>query len=567
MSLRNKMSLMFVSIICIVSIAIGYASYYSAQRLILENKRDDMANTVNLIDINITEQIRTINEFTNYTSENLQLQKIAGEGIQGELDGELLTWFQNLSQSYKAISNIYTLNQDLNVTYQYKTESMFEDTEQLRGYCDKATKKTDRDIWSGLCSVRTEGYKKKSVVMLTKAITNPKQNNVIGFLVIEFDPDSFAKLLINNLSTFQHQHTLIIDKNHDTICTNNSVQADYTEEAIQRFDSGERQFDFHWANTNYHVCGQYNGITGWTIYSIISSADIFPKLTILRKQIIYIVILFLLVSFIMSIILAYTLTKPMKKLSEAMKVAEKGEFNIQIVTRRKDEIGSLIRSFNYMINEIKLLIQKVYEEKITQKNAELGALQAQINPHFLYNTLDTINWMLIERGEDDISDIVLSLGDLMKYSIQGDNMVTLQDEIDYVESYIRIQKCRMEDRLNYSIDIPQEARIWRIPKLTLQPIVENAITHGIETKPEGGSLKISAWVCDDKLSLQIKDDGVGISEDDIQKIQSGQGNSIGMHNVQKRIQLHYGTEYGLKIISKKDIGTEITMWIPKESSE
>ena len=215
-----------------------------------------------------------------------------------------------------------------------------------------------------------------------------------------------------------------------------------------------------------------------------------------------------------------------------------------------------------MIGEIKRLVNEVYEEKMAQKTAEIKALQAQINPHFLYNTLDTINWMLLDRGEDDISDIIVNLGDLLKYSISGSSTeVPLKEEIKYIQSYLEIQKCRMEDRLEYSISIAENCMECRCPKLLLQPIVENAIKHGIEPLARGGKIEIEAFLGREGLNILLKDNGKGMEEEEIEKIQSGKAN-IGLNNVMKRIQLLYGPEYGIRILSKVSEGTEVDLRIP-----
>ena len=223
-----------------------------------------------------------------------------------------------------------------------------------------------------------------------------------------------------------------------------------------------------------------------------------------------------------------------------------------------------------MINKINTLIKEVYQEKIAQKNAELGALQAQINPHFLYNTLDSINWMLIEREEYDISEVIISLGNLMKYSVHGkDSLVPLEEELHYILSYLCIQKNRLEERLTYNIQIPEGMKAYLVPKLILQPLVENAILHGIEPKKEGGRILISGYENETCFFLLVADNGEGIPEEEKERLldelrfHKDESESIGVRNVDRRIRLHYGEEYGLDIKSKWKEETVITLCIPK----
>jgi two-component system sensor histidine kinase YesM len=248
-----------------------------------------------------------------------------------------------------------------------------------------------------------------------------------------------------------------------------------------------------------------------------------------------------------------------------------GNFELQIPNKRTDEIGELNNSFNFMINKINTLIKEVYQERIAQRNAELEALQMQINPHFLYNTLDSINWMLINKGEHEISEIIISLGNLMRYSISKKNsFVPLEQEFKYILSYLRIQKNRLEERLKYEIDMQDSIKSFHVPKLILQPLVENAISHGIEPSNKGGTVRIKACETEEFISIMVEDDGAGMDEDKLNQLRLSQNvddsaTSIGVRNVDRRIRLHYGDKYKLRIDSTYGIGTIITIMIPKGS--
>ena len=251
-----------------------------------------------------------------------------------------------------------------------------------------------------------------------------------------------------------------------------------------------------------------------------------------------------------------------------MHEVQQENFDVEILDSRRDEFGLLFSTFNFMVRKIKQLICEVYQEKISQKNAEIKALQAQINPHFLYNTLDSINWMLIERGEMDISDVVISLGSILRYSISGkEGMVPLQDEMQYTDSYLCIQKNRMEERLNYQLDVAEDTLHYIVPKLILQPIVENAVLHGIEPKLEGGTVRVQSFLKENFLVISVKDDGVGMPEEKLEKLKAGisgddeQYDRIGMKNIQRRLELCFGAESHMEIESSMENGTEVILWI------
>ncbi|MGP1588377.1 MAG: histidine kinase [Oribacterium sp.] len=553
MSLWKKISVVVVSIIIIITISMGIASYGIVQKLIIKNKKEDMENMLNLIDINITEQIGTLNNLVDFIADSESLPNaLSRDANIDKRNMEDLEYLGELVSTFEAVNNLYIINDSNELLYQYKEDSFGLNIDEIAAYIERARNEPNRSIWAN----RKEG---DSIILLTNI---GSADSASGMLAIAFDPETFAKLLINNLSTFRHQYTLIVDKEGNTICSNNSIKMDYLKAVQERYDAGERSFQFQWAGISYFACGQYNGITGWKILSVIAADDIFPQLRILKRSIYFIVIAAVVMGFLISVSLAWTVTKPMQRLSDAMKETRAGNFDIRIHTRRKDEIGTLIDSYNYMIDEINRLVNVVYEEKMAQKTAEIGALQAQINPHFLYNTLDTINWMLLDRGEEDISDIIINLGELMKYSIAGNNaLVSLEEEIKYIHNYLKIQKCRMEDKLKYTISISEECRECKCPKLILQPIVENAIKHGIEPMTRTGEIAIHAIVENEDLRISLADNGRGMTEEEIKGIYLGES-GIGLNNVIKRIKLIYGQKYGLTIISEKNEGTNVEITIP-----
>jgi|SRR5690606_24681457 len=202
-----------------------------------------------------------------------------------------------------------------------------------------------------------------------------------------------------------------------------------------------------------------------------------------------------------------------------------------------------------MIGQLDTLIEKNYEQKIQADRAQLKALQAQISPHFLYNALDSINWMLIEKEEWDISEVVIALSDLLRYSISNNNdMVSVGEEIKNIENYLTIQKVRFENRFSYKIEVDSTIKDKLIPKLLIQPIVENAVVHGIEEKVEGGIIAINGYYTEGITCFEIIDNGPGIAKEKIDMLMDNDKSShLGLNNVNRRIKLIYGSDYGIII--------------------
>lgn len=281
----------------------------------------------------------------------------------------------------------------------------------------------------------------------------------------------------------------------------------------------------------------------------------------------------ILLCLILSLLLVSNLTRPMKAIVNTMNKVQNGDIDSRVELRGNDEFGYIGNSLNHMLDKLNELHRTDLEKQNRLRLSEIKALYAQINPHFLYNTLDSVKWLAKLNGIDEIVQIVSQLGKLLKYSINNKkDFVYVYEEVRLVESYISIQKIRYDDKFEANIDIDEEIMPCRIPKFIIQPIVENAIIHGIEDKVGKATLNIRGWLEDNKIFFEVKDDGVGMSEDKLRQIRdmmqypetekSRGKDSIGLSNVDKRIKLYYGKEYGLTIESSLDTGTVTRIVLP-----
>jgi two-component system sensor histidine kinase YesM len=278
------------------------------------------------------------------------------------------------------------------------------------------------------------------------------------------------------------------------------------------------------------------------------------------------------VVFISSLLMAFAIwatsrgiVARLEALQDNVKAVEEGALEVTVTSEDQDEIGSLIRGFGEMINRIKFLIEEVYESKIKEKNFEMRALQQQINPHFLYNTLSMINFMAIESGQNDISKITLSLSDFYRTALnKGNNTCSLDDELKNMKAYLDIQQMMHDYDFELDIEIDEEIRGYESPNLILQPIVENAIGHGIDLLEERkGVIKVYATENEDQVFIMVEDNGVGMDEETKHRMLNENSKGYGMRNVNQRIKLLYGEEYGLHIESVIGEGTLVTIRLPK----
>lgn len=310
-------------------------------------------------------------------------------------------------------------------------------------------------------------------------------------------------------------------------------------------------------------------ITGWTMVGVIYLDEMMSRTDRLRNLFYLMAIVLVGVALMMSVFLTDMVTKPLRKLRETMKVVENGNFDVEVEEPDTgDEISDLFRSFRSMILKIRELIDQNTAEQREKRKSELNALQAQINPHFLYNTLDSIIWMAEGGNMKDVVLMTSSLAKLLRKSISNKNeMVTLEEEIEYTRSYLTIQKMRYVDKLEYEIDVEPAVMRMEIVKLIIQPLVENAIYHGIKYKEGKGLIRITGGFVDDQVILKVSDNGVGMSEEELshvfdERVTDTRKNGVGVLNVHRRIRLYYGGEYGLSFESGEGKGTCVSIHLP-----
>lgn len=309
--------------------------------------------------------------------------------------------------------------------------------------------------------------------------------------------------------------------------------------------------------------------TGWTVVDCTSVRELLRKSR--QAQSIYILtaIVLVIAALLFSRFMARSITLPIQKLRDSMKQVQEGDFSVSdVVVDSKNEIGSLTKSFDVMTHRIQDLMEQNIHEQEQKRKSELKALQSQINPHFLYNTLDSIIWMAEGKKNEEVVLMTASLARLLRQSISNeDEVVPIANEVEYARGYLTIQKMRYKDKLEFQIEV--DPSILHIPliKLVLQPIIENAIYHGLKYKESKGLLIVKGFMKDGNAVLQVIDDGVGMDEETLNHIYERhkvnyQSNGVGVYNVQKRLQLYYGEDYGITYESEVGKGTTATITIP-----
>lgn len=314
--------------------------------------------------------------------------------------------------------------------------------------------------------------------------------------------------------------------------------------------------------------------TGWTVVACMNVGELLKNTR--KAQSIYVLtaIVLVVVALWISSIIARMITSPLQKLRDSMAKVQEGDFETaDVEIPSENEIGSLTKSFNVMTHRIEeLMEQNVYEQQEKRKS-ELKALQSQINPHFLYNTLDSIIWMAEGKKHEEVVLMTASLARLLRQSISNEEeLVPIWQEVEYARSYLTIQKMRYKDKMEFQIDVNPSITGIKIIKLVLQPIIENAIYHGLKYKESRGLLLVKGYEDGENVVLEVKDNGVGMDAETLEHIfeqhkVNYQSNGVGVYNVQKRLKLYYGNKYGITYESEKGKGTKATITIPKSQED
>jgi len=404
-------------------------------------------------------------------------------------------------------------------------------------------------------------------------------NNVYdAYVVLYYSSSAFEKILSDNLALSGSVSYIINDRNSTVASSNDSLSGIYwlDYESIQDAFMSSNNF------VEQNILGEtvYAGFYSitepkWYMVTILPSQPLINQSNQIILQLLGIYLAILIFAIVLANFLARSITNRLSSVISQMKKIRQGPPVPMESPQAHDEIGDLIDTYNYMTRKMDELIQKQAKASEDLRIAEFNSLQAQINPHFLYNTMDMINWLALQGHTSEVSTAVQNLSRFYKLTLSRKKGIsTIEREEEHVSIYISLQNMRYHDSIDFISDIPDELLEYQIPKLTLQPVIENAILHGIlEKETKSGTIVLTGWLEDSDVVLLISDDGVGISPEKMPTILSGTGQSssggtnIAIYNTHRRLQILYGQKYGLTYTSTPGQGTEVQIRIPakKES--
>lgn len=401
-----------------------------------------------------------------------------------------------------------------------------------------------------------------------------RQYNTGGYLLISIDRNHFN---IFNEHYTNNQMSILLNLDYVPLFHNQTNEEianliNHTDSTVQ-IDEQE-----------YIVTVKSSKVTGWTVLILTPISELTKGISNIRTGIVVSGVIGMFIFFICSYFLSTIITRPILRLTKTMQRAGEDALTLNPNVSSVHEINELNSTYNQLVKETNHLIQMVYQKEILRSRSELNALQAQINPHFLFNTLDALHWSLDERNEEELAELVIAMSDLFRYTItkENDDWVYLKDEIKHIADYMEIMKMRFGDRLNWYVSLPEEYELVKIPKLIIQPLVENAILHGAGNKT--GDCRIAVTVeahtqgHKELIRISVQDNGSGMDEErlnwikqsmEIGGVSSVTGKGMAISNVYKRLKLYYKdhSHMNLSIESKLHEGTWIVFDLPIEGVE
>jgi len=593
MPIRNKLVLSFLALIILPVITIGIFSFYTSQGL-LKQKTEQYANDI-LMETgeNVDVKLREIERVSFQIISNMTIQdalRKANMGIEDEYErisvekaiDNQLKGFVPLDLDIAAVQVISLSGTEYYVNPGSVTIGI---SEQEQRELEEAKGSA---VWFGTNS-------DAQTIKLGRAINSIVNQQLIGYELIMIKENSVYDIY-SRTDLFKSGDIFISDTDGKIISHKEKEFLDMSiENAVSGLTKESVKNSFITASVNgtaNYVATRTINRGQWRITAIIPIEQYEADIISLKYWIAGICAICCILALLLSLRISDSISKPLRDLSSMMKRVGKGEFDVSISSDSKDEVGILSQHFNKMVSQVQRLIQEVYQEQYLKQKAELKSLRAQINPHFLYNTLESINWMARIKNVPEIGDMVKALGDLMRASISGDDFINIDDEIVNISNYLKIQKFRYGDRFEAHIGISPGIGQVKIPKLILQPIVENSIVHGLENKVESGHIEITGRQEGSNVVIMIRDDGVGMEQEKVDMLtrlfsecrrqgladpgapglKAGKGagddmhTHIGLINANRRLRIYYGDEYGLSISSSKDNGTCVRIIFPANSS-
>lgn len=550
MKYRHKLTILLVISSLVPMTMLALYSHNSMSRLVRHNEVEDTSSILEQTRESIDSQIEVYTGLINYLTYSPDIEEVINEKNMDNYVAyakytQIVDPLLTVPKSYHdAINQIQIFADSIKVRHEYTLVPMDE---------------IGQEWWSSQLNdevqvqwlVNTE----KPEIAAVRNIYDGRNRTAV--LCITLDYNKIFKPLKNIIS--DESGTMVLDQSQNIV---------YRDENIQDNDLADlRESDkiLEQISKEYVAVNSTSQNTGWKFYLYKTKKSVEKSVYQMLLAEIPLIAGCVLIIFILGMAFSRLFTRKIEMLTENMDQVNHGSREVTVTSDAEDEVGVLIRSFRRMMGEIDRLISEVYENKIALKEFELKALTAQINPHFLYNSLSIINWMAIKSGQKEISKVTLDLSTFYRTALsKGEDMVTVENCIRNIEAYLSIQLVMHDNDFTVEWKIDPQVKAEKVPKLILQPVVENALEHGLDVKEEGDKiLQLSFLDAGDAVLLRVEDNGMGMEQSVAESLVTYQAEGYGLKNVNDRICLLYGEEYKIRITSSVGKGTVVEMRIPK----
>lgn len=574
-SLRTRMLLSNIVVALIpflmFSIVSGSIFLDHAQKTAEEHSVQLIHQVSNSMDV----YVETIEKMVNYIQLELQdtpfftMETEDAPGWESETD-YIRSVLENVANSHREVAGIFiATKEDLYVSTGMSRISRdpFQNERWYREASENPEEIQLISVVTGRNIVTNRSYSIDDVFSLAKAVQDPETGEVLGVILLDIRHD-IIQSSINGVTIGEKGFVFVMDQEDNIVYTPvNGIVYRVNPKWVKAMEPMSVQIQ----GGSYQIRSELSPYTGWRTVGVFSMDEVMSSV----NTIVYILFTCVIISLVLVVIVSFkfsrTLTNPIFKLKRLMKQAESGDLTVRFNFEHNDEIGELGQSFNHMIARIDQLIQMVYVEQENKRTAEMKSLQEQIKPHFLYNTLDTISWMARDYDAEDIVRLVDALTNMFRIGLShGKDIITVKEEITHVSNYLYIQKIRYKDKLNYVIHVDESLYAIEVPKLILQPLVENAIYHGVKAKRGGGTITITGVPEGENLVFTVQDNGAGMPQEKVEELNRrmsersvlDEQKSFGLFYIRERIQLCYGKGYGVHVESALGEGTRVTITLP-----
>jgi two-component system, sensor histidine kinase YesM len=592
LSIRKKLIfysyIIITPILLLISAILFVRNYNSTIKAENESYLQSTQNLTSGIDV----LQKSIIEFATYICINNDISQILISDKPEEMNKDSLIWLHNAPM--RIIQDMMALNGQIKTIAIYPENGVkpylrcmdasayLASMQQVRDteIYKKAVEQKGKIIWKRVTKNKSDTYEanRTDKIVLYREIYDLAKKDKRGYLVIGASMNKFAELCENSLSSDREGIVVVSEEGSELIrsgMVNEDLLSKIVEEKATEALTGKTSGFVEY--TKFKVFYSKNEDTGTIIYRLVPREGLRTQLASIAFAPTVLLLGFLIGLFPILIFVSNIITKPLNKLCNAMELFKKGDFNQKVEVNTLDEVGEAAACFNQMVDDIKNLIDNNYVMALREKESELNALQAQINPHFLYNTLDSLYWQATDAQHYEIAEDIYALSQLFRLVLgQGKGIVTVKNEQDLIDRYLHIQKMRFAKRLDYEIKIEEEIEDAIIPKLILQPFIENAIVHGFEKTGEKCFISLVGKRRGKRIIFMIKDNGIGMSREQVKAILNVNDSEryasqrIGRYaikNIRERLELKYHEKFKLLIYSKEGSGTTVIIELPYENKE